>query len=507
MKKNLKNKKERGITLIALVVTIVVLLILAGVSINFVLGNNGIINKTKDAKVELRASTVEEQRDLWLQDRYISKNSGETPKSMDEILSELQENNILTADEVLTIKNNQNNEIKIGSKTISFKVEDGNKDDNVDTAQSTYFIWETTDTEAKITGLKDEAKQLEDILVPDIYEGLPVTTLNAQFSGTKMKNITIGKNINSINIYAFIDSKNNPLCPTLENINVNENNKKYSSIDGVLFSKDAKEIIQYPFNKSDEEYTMPNSTEKIGDLAFACTKVKKINFSDNLKCVTGYASFKNAEIINGSTVTIPKSLNDRNIVFYFLMRAENVETINVEDGNRNFKSIDGVLFNTTGTILYCYPRAKKDTTYQIPDETKVVGVSAFWKCKNNPQNIIFGENLKGIKEYAFNGVPIVNITMNEKINTIESMAFFDNSKLRSINAIPQSLNKIGDDVFYESSYLSQEIKDKIKAINTKAFFTSGGGASNEVYGKYDYDMNQSEETGTRFENTNDAEFD
>ena len=46
----LKNKK--GITLVALVVTIVVLLILAGVSINLVLGNNGIIAKAKDAETK-----------------------------------------------------------------------------------------------------------------------------------------------------------------------------------------------------------------------------------------------------------------------------------------------------------------------------------------------------------------------------------------------------------------------------------------------------------------------
>lgn len=44
------SKKENGITLVALVVTIVVLLILAGVSISLVLGNNGLINKTKEAK-------------------------------------------------------------------------------------------------------------------------------------------------------------------------------------------------------------------------------------------------------------------------------------------------------------------------------------------------------------------------------------------------------------------------------------------------------------------------
>ena len=55
----LKNKK--GITLVALVVTIVVLLILAGVSINLVLGNNGIIAKAKEAETK---SAEASQNDL-----------------------------------------------------------------------------------------------------------------------------------------------------------------------------------------------------------------------------------------------------------------------------------------------------------------------------------------------------------------------------------------------------------------------------------------------------------
>ena len=45
-----KIKQERGITLIALVITIVVLLILAGVTINALFGDTGIINKAKDAQ-------------------------------------------------------------------------------------------------------------------------------------------------------------------------------------------------------------------------------------------------------------------------------------------------------------------------------------------------------------------------------------------------------------------------------------------------------------------------
>ena len=48
--KNLKNTKEKGITLIALVVTITVLIILATVSINTVLGDNGIISRAQKAR-------------------------------------------------------------------------------------------------------------------------------------------------------------------------------------------------------------------------------------------------------------------------------------------------------------------------------------------------------------------------------------------------------------------------------------------------------------------------
>ena len=43
-------KKENGITLVALGVTIVVLLILAGISLSMIVGNNGLIKKAQEAK-------------------------------------------------------------------------------------------------------------------------------------------------------------------------------------------------------------------------------------------------------------------------------------------------------------------------------------------------------------------------------------------------------------------------------------------------------------------------
>ena len=58
--KKLNNDKKDGITLISLVVTIVVLLILAGVSINTVLGDGGIIKKAKEAAEKTAAAQEKE---------------------------------------------------------------------------------------------------------------------------------------------------------------------------------------------------------------------------------------------------------------------------------------------------------------------------------------------------------------------------------------------------------------------------------------------------------------
>lgn len=51
---------KNGITLIALIITIIVLLILAGVTINTIFGENGIIQKTNNAKLEQEKSEIKE---------------------------------------------------------------------------------------------------------------------------------------------------------------------------------------------------------------------------------------------------------------------------------------------------------------------------------------------------------------------------------------------------------------------------------------------------------------
>ena len=57
-------KNSKGITLVALVVTIIVLIILAGISINLTLGNNGIITIAKKAKENVEIAKIEEEKQL-----------------------------------------------------------------------------------------------------------------------------------------------------------------------------------------------------------------------------------------------------------------------------------------------------------------------------------------------------------------------------------------------------------------------------------------------------------
>ena len=60
MKKTKEAKKNRGITLISLIVTIIVLLILAGISIATLNGDSGIIKKSKEAKEQTEISEEKE---------------------------------------------------------------------------------------------------------------------------------------------------------------------------------------------------------------------------------------------------------------------------------------------------------------------------------------------------------------------------------------------------------------------------------------------------------------
>ena len=112
--RQMKNKKERGITLIALVVTIIVLIILAGISINLIFGTNGIINKAKDAKIKTDIASIKENIQMEILGKQAENNGNISDDSLKEILEKygtLSEEEKLTDKTLTTTKGNY--EIKV----------------------------------------------------------------------------------------------------------------------------------------------------------------------------------------------------------------------------------------------------------------------------------------------------------------------------------------------------------------------------------------------------------
>ena len=124
MKENIKNE-IKGITLIALVVTIVILLILAGTTIAMLSGEDGIITQAQNSKEETRGGSVEEERDLWLSNNTINDytNSGNS-QTLEELLNDLINKKLISEEEKEFILNN--GYIIIGSKNIQFREKDFN---------------------------------------------------------------------------------------------------------------------------------------------------------------------------------------------------------------------------------------------------------------------------------------------------------------------------------------------------------------------------------------------
>ena len=82
---------------------------------------------------------------------------------------------------------------------------------------------------------------------------------------------------------------------SLTSIEVSENNTAYCDIDGNLYTKDKKTLIQYAIGKKDTSFTIPNSVTTIGDYAFwNCDSLTSVVIPDSVTYIGRYA-FSNCD--------------------------------------------------------------------------------------------------------------------------------------------------------------------------------------------------------------------
>ncbi len=164
-----------------------------------------------------------------------------------------------------------------------------------------------------------------------------------------LKSVSIPANTAEIGADAFAG------CNALTDINVSSSNEVYSSVDGVLLSKDGTSLIKYMYGRTEDAYTVPDSVKTICDRAFEnCTALAQLTLG---------ASF---EAFEGAPFTGCTSLS----------------AFEVSADNTAFIAIDGVLFNADGTELIKYPCGRPAGEYIVPDSLASINNTAFSDSAN-----------------------------------------------------------------------------------------------------------------------------
>ena len=133
-----------------------------------------------------------------------------------------------------------------------------------------------------------------------------LTSIDGAFSYSTLKEVTLPETVTALNKDAFLYCKSllkihlsagisfigqNALsgCSTMTEITVDENNKVFCDIDGVLFSKDKTQLVQFPAAKA-TTYVIPEGTKVLGRDAFYMSKLTNVTLPSTLEEL-GYDAF------------------------------------------------------------------------------------------------------------------------------------------------------------------------------------------------------------------------
>lgn len=231
------------------------------------------------------------------------------------------------------------------------------------------------DGNAHITACSSTA---EEINIPESVDGVKVTEIeNKAFMDCMAKKITIPEGI----VYI---SAENPFAPcfSLEEIEVDEKNKNYTSVDGILYSKDMKTILCYPPAKDGEAFTIPDSVEEVGIAAFTETKLTEIILPDSISTL------------------------NRHCFCY----------------NQRLTSIDmsGTSITVVPVMAFIQCDMLKDVVFS--DSTVEIQLAAFMNCKNLA-DVTLPPDLNTVGQNAFMGTAMTKVIIPDSVTYIDYSAF------------------------------------------------------------------------------------
>lgn len=254
------------------------------------------------------------------------------------------------------------------------------------------------------------------------------------FRNISVEEFNIPENVESI-AATFISSSN------LSRINVDSNNKYFTSVDGILFDKDSTRLIKYPENRDGNSYEVPNTVKTIDANAFiSCKNLQTIVIADSVEKI-GDSAFDGSKL---KTINLGGGItNISNKPFY---GAWNLTNINVITENDKYESENGILFNKGKTILIKYPPAIiNGEVYEIPNTVVEIGPQSFYRSQI--KNVIIPSSVKKIgSESFFQCYNLEEVNLPEGLERIEWRALYGCHKIKTI-VVPSSVTFIDGGAF------------------------------------------------------------
>ena len=219
----------------------------------------------------------------------------------------------------------------------------------------------------------------------------------------KLTKVSIPESVSEIGDYAFSCTN------SLSEIDVNNANMFYSSLDGILYNKEQTDLLWIPSMKTE------------------CHISSKINS------------------IGGKN--IGSDFSESNIFFSHigLDQHSRLKAFSVDKKNPIFTAVDGVLYTRDKKILLVCPNLKE--TLNVAKETRTIYSSAAEGC-TQLESVSFPTKLKNIEAYAFYGCRNL-----EEIVIPESVEFIGNYAFQDVNALFKVYeNSVGESYVEENDF-------------------------------------------------------
>ena len=210
--------------------------------------------------------------------------------------------------------------------------------------------------------------RLPEVQIADTYNGLPVKSIKKEaFAGVGIVSVVIPESVTSIGDKAFAN------CRYLKSIKVAEGNSEYQDIDGILYTKDGKTLMQYATAKLKSKFTIPETVTTISDSAFyGCKWLKSVVIHESVTSI-GDRAFANCRYL---------------------------KSITVAEQNRKYTDRDGNLYTNDARTLIQYAIGKKEAKFIVREGVTTIANQAFYGC-DSLTSVVIPFSIETIGSQAF----------------------------------------------------------------------------------------------------------